>query len=154
MWKRGEIAPKEQFLLFSTLFYIYIFLTSGVKLHIHLLNMVVQFIAFLTLSTLICQGTDISKNFSESLGIQDNESRLYLVIILEYFFLFLYKNIFCGSSVEVLQWVPKSMFKEKWENYHKCKWASRNLIHPCPSKWFWIIIHKKGIQIKLIRASH
>ena len=24
LWKRGEIAPKEQFLLFSTLFYIYI----------------------------------------------------------------------------------------------------------------------------------
>ena len=24
MWKRGEIAPKEQFLLFSTLFYMYI----------------------------------------------------------------------------------------------------------------------------------
>ena len=24
MWKRGEIAPLEQFLLFSTLFYIYI----------------------------------------------------------------------------------------------------------------------------------
>ena len=24
MWKRGEIAPKEQFLLFSILFYIYI----------------------------------------------------------------------------------------------------------------------------------
>ena len=24
MWERGEIAPKEQFLLFSTLFYIYI----------------------------------------------------------------------------------------------------------------------------------
>ena len=51
MWKRGEIAPQEQFLLFSTLFYIYIFLTSGVKLHIHLLNVVVQFIVFLTLST-------------------------------------------------------------------------------------------------------
>ena len=119
MWKRGEIAPKEQFLLFSTLFYIYIFLTSGVKLHIHLLNMVVQFIAFLTLSTLICWGTGISKNFSESLGIRDNKSWLYLVIILEYFFLFLYKNIFCGYSVEVLQWVPKSMFKEKWENYRR-----------------------------------
>ena len=58
MWKRGEIAPKEQFLLFSTLFYIYIFLTSGVKLHIHLLNVVVQFIVFHTLSTLICQSTD------------------------------------------------------------------------------------------------
>ena len=77
MWKRGEIAPKEQFLLFSTLFYIYIFLTSGVKLHILLLNVVVQFIVLLTLSTLICLGTDISKCCSVSLGIRDNESRLY-----------------------------------------------------------------------------
>ena len=77
MWKRGEIAPNEQFLLFSILFYIYIvFLTSGVNLHIHLLNVVVQFIVFLTLSTLICRGTGISKCFSESLGIRDNESRL------------------------------------------------------------------------------
>ena len=39
--------------------------------------MVVQFIVFLTLSTLICRGTDISKCLSESLGIRDNESRLY-----------------------------------------------------------------------------
>ena len=77
MWKRGEIAPQEQFLLFSTLFYIYIFLTSGGKLHIHLLNVVVQFINFLTLSTLICRSMDSSKCFSESLGIRDNGSRLY-----------------------------------------------------------------------------
>ena len=75
MWKRGEIAPKEQFLPFFTLFYI-IFLISGVKLHIHLLNVVVQFIVFLTLSALICRGTDISKCFSESLEIRVNESRL------------------------------------------------------------------------------
>ena len=75
MWKGGEIASKEQCLLFSTLFYIF-FLTSGVKLHIHLLNVVVQFIVFLTLSTLICRSTDISKCFSESLGIRDNEVRL------------------------------------------------------------------------------
>ena len=79
MWKRGEIALQEQFLLFSTLFYIYIFLTSRVKLPIHLLNVVVQFIVFLTLSTLICRGTDISKCISESLGIQDNGSLLYFV---------------------------------------------------------------------------
>ena len=77
MWKRGEIAPKEQFLLFSTLFYIYIFLTSGVKLHIHLWNVIVQFIVFLTLSNLLCRGTDISKYFSESLEIRYNEGRLY-----------------------------------------------------------------------------
>ena len=59
-------------------YFIYIFLTLGVKLHIHLLNVVVQFIVFLTLSILICRGTDISKCFSESLGIRDNESRLYV----------------------------------------------------------------------------
>ena len=93
MWKRGEIAPKEQFLLFSTLFYI-IFLTSGVKLHIHLLNVVVQFIVFLTLSTLICRGTDVSKYFSESLGIRDNESQLCIDI----------KNIsFWGNKLEKYQ---------------------------------------------------
>ena len=82
MWKRGEIAPKEQFLLFSTLF-IYIFVTSGVKLHIHLLNVIVQFIVFLTLSTLICRGTDISKYFSElEFEITRVESRLYLIQVL------------------------------------------------------------------------
>ena len=77
MWKRGEIAPKEQFLLFSTLVYIYI---SNFRSQItySFVKCVVQFIVFLTLSTLICRGTDISKCFSESLGIRDNESRLYL----------------------------------------------------------------------------
>ena len=34
---------------------------------------------FLNSANLICRGTDISKYFRESLGIQDNESRLYLV---------------------------------------------------------------------------
>ena len=80
MWKRGEIAPEEQFLLFSTLFYIYIsnfrsqitysFVKCGCS------NVVVQFIVFLTLSTLICRSTDISKCFSESLGIRDNGNQL------------------------------------------------------------------------------
>ena len=40
--------------------------------------MVVQFTVFLTLSILICRGRNISKCFSESLGIRDNESRLYI----------------------------------------------------------------------------
>ena len=72
LWKRGEIAP-----LFHNIFNM--FLTSGVKLHIHLLNLVVRFIAFLTSATLIFRGTDILKCFRESLGIRDNESRLYFV---------------------------------------------------------------------------
>ena len=77
LWKRGEIAPEEQFLLFSTIFSIYL-LTSGVKLHIHLLIVVVRFIVFLTSANLICRGTDISKYSRESLGLRDNESRLYV----------------------------------------------------------------------------
>ena len=52
-------------------------LTSGVKLHIHLLNVVVRFIVFLTSATLIFRGTDMLKCFRASLGIRDNESRLY-----------------------------------------------------------------------------
>ena len=57
-------------------------LTSGVKLNIHLLNVVVRFIVFLTSATLIFRGTDISKCFRESLGIRDNESRLISMTIL------------------------------------------------------------------------
>ena len=79
MWKRGE----SNFSSFPH-YFIYIFLTSGVKLHIHLLNVVVQFIVFLTLSTLICRGTDISKFFSESLGNRDNESRLYFEMSVDF----------------------------------------------------------------------
>ena len=77
MWKRGEIAPEEQFLLFSTIFYIHIsdfrsqitysFVKCGCSIYF-----------FLTLSTLICRSTDISKCFSESLRIRDNGSRLYI----------------------------------------------------------------------------
>ena len=51
--------------------------TSEVKLFVHLLNVVVRVIVFLTSATLIFRGTDISKYFWESFGIRDNESRLY-----------------------------------------------------------------------------
>ena len=74
MWKRGEIAPP----LFHNIFNMS--LASGVKLHIHLLNVVVQFIVFLISATLIFRGTDISKCFRESLGIRDNESQLYILM--------------------------------------------------------------------------
>ena len=71
LWKRREIAPKEQFLLlFSTIFSIYL-LTSRVQLHIYLLNVVVRIMFFSILQVLICRGTDISKYFGESLGIRN-----------------------------------------------------------------------------------
>ena len=78
MWKREEIAPNEQFLLFSTLFYRIYISNFRSQITYSFVQCVVQFIVFLTLSTLICRGTDISKYFSEPLGIRDNESRLYL----------------------------------------------------------------------------
>ena len=78
MEKEEKLLLRSNFSSFPH-YFIYIFLTSGVKLHSHLLNVVVQFTVFLTLSTLICRGMDISKYFSESLGIRDNESRLYIL---------------------------------------------------------------------------
>ena len=47
----------------------------------YLLNVVIRIIFFLNSANLICRGTDISKYFRESLGIRDNESRLYLVTV-------------------------------------------------------------------------
>ena len=70
---------EEKTSLFHNIFSIS--LTSGVKLHIHLLNVVVRSIVFLTSATLIFRGTDISKCFRGSLGIRDNESRLYFISI-------------------------------------------------------------------------
>ena len=43
-----------------------------------LLKVVVRLIVFLSSANLICRSTDISKCFIESLGFQDNESRLYI----------------------------------------------------------------------------
>ena len=90
MWKRGEIAPQEQFLPFSTLFYIYISNFRSQITYSFVKCGCFQFIVFLTLSTLICQSMDISKCFSESLGIRDNESRLYLSMAIKCIYLLLF----------------------------------------------------------------
>ena len=66
----GAISP-----LFHNSFKIYI-LCKGVKLHMNLGHLVVRFY-FLNSGNLICQSTDISMYFRESLGVRDNESRLY-----------------------------------------------------------------------------
>ena len=74
---RGEIAPREQFLPFSTIFLIYIskqrrliaysFVKFGCAICISLNS-----------ENLICRTTDISKCFRGSLQLRDNESRLYI----------------------------------------------------------------------------
>ena len=74
LWKRGEIAPKEQFLLYSTIL-IYVSNFKSPVTHIF----VKCGCFFLNSANLICRGTDILKYFRESLGIRDNESRLYIV---------------------------------------------------------------------------
>ena len=71
LWKRVEIAHKEQSLLFSTMFSIH--LTSGVKLHIHLWNVDLFFLQFCKSEM---RGTDITKYFRKSLRLRDNVSRL------------------------------------------------------------------------------
>ena len=64
LWKRWELAPKEQFLLFYHNIF-NISLTSGVKLHIHLWNVVVQFI-FSSILQIWYDEVQISRSISES----------------------------------------------------------------------------------------
>ena len=67
-WKSGpclnmKMCPKEQFLLFSTIFSIY--LEFQVQLHIHLLNVVVRF-SFSSILQFWYVGVRISRSISES----------------------------------------------------------------------------------------
>ena len=75
LWKRGEISPKEQFLLFSTIFF-NISLTSGVRLHIYLLNVVVRF-NFSSILQIWYVEVRISRSISESPLEFEITSRLY-----------------------------------------------------------------------------
>ena len=66
----GAISP-----LFHIIFQ-YIF-NLGVKLHIYSVKVGFSINCFPQFRNLICRSTDISKCFKESLGVRDNESRLY-----------------------------------------------------------------------------
>ena len=62
MWKRGEIAPKEeQFLLFSTILLVYIYFQESN--YIFICEMWLFDFVFLNSANLICRDTDISKYF-------------------------------------------------------------------------------------------
>ena len=76
LWKRGAISP-----LFHNSFNIsltrsqisYTVVKCGCSIHF-----------FLNLANLICRGTDISKYFRQSLGIRENEGRLYITLTYEH----------------------------------------------------------------------
>ena len=72
LWKRGEIAPKD---LFHNIFNIS--LTLRAQLHVYLLNVIVRII-FSSILQIWYAEVRIPRSISrESLGIRDNESRLY-----------------------------------------------------------------------------
>ena len=76
MWKRGEIAPLFHILLFSTIFSVYLYFQESN--YIFICEMwLFDLSFFLNSANLICRDTDIWKYFRESLGLRDNESRLY-----------------------------------------------------------------------------
>ena len=118
MWKRGEIAPKEQFLLFPTIFLVYLYFNESN--YIFFCEMwLFELSIFLKSAHLICRDTDISKYFRKSLGLRDNESRLYLVICVCFgkvrlkvkWFLFLQKKnnpVFNSHSIGFDQMPPSS----------------------------------------------
>ena len=61
LWKRGEIAPKEQFLPFSTIFSIHLKLQESNYISFVKCGCSIYF--FFNSANLICRGTDISKYF-------------------------------------------------------------------------------------------
>ena len=65
LWKRGEIAPPQK------------------SSYIYICEMWLFNLFFLNSANLICRGMDISKYFRQSLGIRDNESRLYQWFLVE-----------------------------------------------------------------------
>ena len=75
LWKRGDIAPQEQFLLFSTIFSLTSSFRSQMTYSFEMCGCLIYF--FLSSANLIYRVTDISKYFRESLGLGDNESKLY-----------------------------------------------------------------------------
>ena len=66
LWIKGEIAPNEQLLSFSTIFSIYI---SNLRSQITYL-----FVKFGSSASLICRNTDIPKCFRGSFRLRDKES--------------------------------------------------------------------------------
>ena len=74
--KRVEIAPMENFPLFHNIFNISL---SRSPISYSLVKSGCSFYFLLNSANLICRGTDISKYFRESLGLQDNESQLYML---------------------------------------------------------------------------
>ena len=70
LWKRGEISSFPQYFQYISKSPVtYIFVKCGCSNNF-----------FLNSANLICRGTDILKYLIESLGIRDNESRLYLIL--------------------------------------------------------------------------
>ena len=76
LWKRGEISPKEKFLLFSQYFQYIVNFRSQITYSFVKCAYSIYF--FLNSANLICRGTNISKYFREFLRLRNNECRLYL----------------------------------------------------------------------------
>ena len=73
----GEKYPKEQFLLFSAFFSVYLYFQESN--YVFICEMWLFYLSsFLNSANLICRDTDISKYFRESRGLRNNESQLYI----------------------------------------------------------------------------
>ena len=77
LWRRGEIAPEQQFLPFPTIFSIYISNYRSLITY-YFVKFGCAICIFLNSENLICRSSDISKYFRGPLQLRDTESRLYL----------------------------------------------------------------------------
>ena len=105
---KGAISP-----LFHNIFNIS--LTLKVQLHIYLLNVVNRISFSPNSANLICRSTDISKYFRESLGIRDNESRLYI--------LFTKVSVLVCRAEKVEEMLSHFFFRKKSRTKYHNIWA-------------------------------
>ena len=75
--------------------------------------------SFLNFANLICQGTDISKFFTESLALRDNESRLYNA--LQWFYCLLFQGSISSTLFLKIQCTyANRILEHKNANYLMC----------------------------------
>ena len=137
MWKRGEIA-KEQFLLFSTIFSVYLYFQESNSTFICEMWLF-DLSFFLNSANLICRDTDISKYFRESLGLRDNESRLYIDEVTSFYIILLAAKLSNDLKSCIISSCKKKKKKKKDAVFCKC--AKRHL--KCVNYLTFNIVGKK-----------
>ena len=148
MWKTGEIAPKEQYLLFSTIFSIYLLQESN---YIFICEMWLFHLFFLNAAYQICWGTDISKYFESSITktclfkyTENFTTKKWKFSDKTFWYLHISaQNIDCGYSLEI----PQRGGSYEYPQYMFWAEIRKNNVYPCTALFYYIKVGFKGAKL-------